>query len=228
MTHGGSEDPTDLTTYNAIHALIEGKSAAEVAIETGWGLEDVMRVHPESISCEQLIEIAEKQHWPQTYAKELLEKMHLYLNRSDIKRPQFMRANTSNSRKEEGSNISNENGKVIPCIGLKNNEWDGVLRRGVEQMKAQREWQKTVAQGLRNLSLPTESTTTRQQLLEALQSDLLTDERFSIAVKTMIKLIPLALDRTLGVQGHLLNSVRSEYPMEYDLLRRAIKDAMQA
>lgn len=228
MTHGGSGNPTDLTVYNAIHALIEGKSATEVANETGWDLEDVMSVHPESISRTRLIEIADEQHWPQSYAEELIKEIQLYLIERNDKELQIKEAKRDDPRREEEPIAQIENDEIIPFISMTHSEWHGVLQRGVEQMKAQREWQQTVAQCLSNLVLPVERTTIRQQLLEALRSDLPTDERFAIAVKTMIELIPLALDRTLGVKGHLLSSVSSEYPMEYDLLRRAIKDAMQA
>ena len=71
MSHDGSEDPIDYTVSNAIYDMIEGKPCEELSDDLGWDLADVVAIHPSNISKDELWNLADEEHWPDSHFDDL-------------------------------------------------------------------------------------------------------------------------------------------------------------
>lgn len=220
MTHDGSKDPIDFTISNAIYDLIGGKPEGEVADDLGWELGEIMNIHPMTISSDKLIKIADEQYWPRPHLHELLQSIKNYRVRLSIEE-----AKAKNPALRYGDETNAPNNEIIPMLGMTLDEWHRILHRAMETKKTKDEWWETIALQLETMELTDETASVRQRLVRALRYDSGITERDARAVKIMMELIPLGLNRTLGVRIHLLASVSREYKSEHDLLCRAIKEA---
>lgn len=220
MITNGSKDPIDFTISNAIYDLMGGKPEGEVADDLGWELRKIMNIHPMTISGEKLMEIADEQHWPQPHLRELLQSIENYRTRLNIEE-----AKVKHPAPQCGDETNPENNEIIPMLGMTLDEWHRVLHQATENKKKEDEWRETVALQLETMKLTDVTGSVRQKLLRELRKNSSTSDRYARAVKIMMELIPLGLNRSLGARIHLLASVSREYKAEHDLLVRAIKEA---
>lgn len=130
MTHDGSKDPIDFTISNAIYDLMRGKPEGEVADDLGWELEEIMNIHPMTISSEKLIEIANEQHWPKPHLHELLQSIENHRARLNIDETKV-----KNPALQYGDETNPPNNEIIPMLGMTRDEWDRILHRATENKK---------------------------------------------------------------------------------------------
>jgi hypothetical protein len=112
--------------------------------------------------------------------------------------------------------------EIIPMIGMSIEDWRDHLSSVMHHQETEAALRKGVIEELINLSSQDASSPECDRLIDFLINYTLSSDRYSHAMRMLLQYLPKLFVGGLGVQGHLLASIRREFQAEHDLIFTAL------
>ena len=112
--------------------------------------------------------------------------------------------------------------EIIAMIGMSIEDWRDHLSSVMHHQEIEAALRKRIIEELINLKSQETSSPECDRLIDYLINYTLSSDRYSHAMLMLLQYLPRLFVGGLGVQGHLLASIRREFKAEHDLIFTAL------
>lgn len=112
--------------------------------------------------------------------------------------------------------------EIIPMIGMSIEDWRDHLSSVMHHQEIEAALRKRIIEELINLKSQETSSPECDRLIDYLVNYTLSSDRYSRAMRMLLQYLPRLFVGGLGVQRHLLASIRREFKAEHDLIFTAL------